>query len=207
MPTPCLWIDPNDPNLKRSVDALPATPGYCIFIDITGSTAMKQQGIHRWISLIHNCFANAELFLHPFSPIKGIGDALMFYIEALDLLQSGYIPLQVFDGLWEIATNTDPLFPVVKIGAAKCEQVYPMTFLRGNQDYYGIDIDLTARLQSLAREREVVIERQFYEAITANYLWTDNKEQFESYRALTGPTQEKLKGIPDVVEVFRTGGV
>ncbi|MGB7291042.1 MAG: hypothetical protein WBD99_02575 [Thermodesulfobacteriota bacterium] len=207
MPTRSFWIDPNDPNLKASVDALPATPGYCIFIDIAGSTRMKQQGIHRWVALIHNCFAIARCFLHPFPPIKGIGDALMFYIEAPDLAWTGYSPLRLFDGLWEMAANPDPLYPDVKIGAARCEHVYSMTFLRGNQDYYGIDIDLTAQLQSLAHAREVVIERRLYEAITANYLSIGNKEQFESYRALTGPIQVELKGISEVVEVFRGGGV
>ena len=84
MPTPSLWINPNNPELKRQVDSMLPTPGYCVFIDIAGSTAMKQKGIRHWIALIHNCFANAHLFLHPFSPVKGIGDALMYYIEAPD---------------------------------------------------------------------------------------------------------------------------
>jgi hypothetical protein len=206
MPTPSLWINPNDPELRRRVNSLQPTPGYCIFIDIAGSAAMKQQGIWQWIALIHNCFENARLFLYPFSPLKSIGDALMYYIELSDLRQSGYTPLQIFNGLWQTATENAPEFPVVRIGAAWCEQAYALTFLPGKQDYYGTDIDMTARLQSLAKEREVVIERRFYEGIAADYRGIGNQEQFESYRSLRGPRQESLKGIPNVTEVYRTHG-
>lgn len=204
MPTPSLWINPNDPGLRESVDALKPLPGYCIFIDIAGSTAMKQQGIRHWIALIHNCFANARLFLEPFSPVKSIGDEVMYYIELSDLRQSGYTPLQIFDGLWQTATETDARFPVVKIGAARCEHVYALSFLRGSQDYYGIDIDMTARLRSLARDHQVVVERRFYQEIASDYNRIGNQNQFDSFRCLRGPTQENLKGIPNAVEVFRT---
>lgn len=163
---------------------------------------MKQKGIRNWLSLIHNCFANAQTFLLPFSPIKSIGDALMFYIEASDL--GGHSSLQIFDGLWQIANDSDPIFPIVKIGAARCEEVYPITFFQGNQDYYGIDIDLTARLQSEAREREVVIERRFYDEITANYREIGNQDQFVSYHTLSGPVLTELRGIQNKIEVFRT---
>lgn len=206
MPTPSLWINTQNRDLRRCVDSLQPTPGYCIFIDIAGSTSMKQQGIRHWIALTHNCFANSHLFLEPFPPIKGIGDALMYYIELSDLERSGYTALQIFDGLWQIATDKDLNLPVVKIGAARCEQAYSLTFVRGNQDYYGIDIDMTARLQSLANEREVVIERRFYEDVTAGYQSIDNQEQFASYRSLRGPTQERLKGIPSIIEIYRTHG-
>ena len=165
---------------------------------------MKQQGIRHWIALIHNCFANVGMFLDPFSPLKGIGDALMYYIEAQDLEKSGYRPLQVFDGLWQVATDTDERFPVVKIGAAWCEQVYAITFLRGSQDYYGIDVDMTARLQALAQERQVVIERRLFDKIKADYEFFGNKNDFDSVRLLSGPKHELLKGIPAKIEVFRT---
>lgn len=206
MPTPSLWINPNDPGWKQRVDELQPIPGYCIFIDIAGSTAMKQRGIRHWVALIHNCFANAHLFLDPFSPLKGIGDALMYYIELSDLKQSGYTPLQMFDGLWKTATEPDSRFPAVRIGAARCEHVYALTFFRGSQDYYGIDIDMTARLQSLARARQLVIERRFYEEVAANYRAIGNQDQFGSFLSLRGPTPESLTGIPNAFEVFRTDG-
>ncbi len=189
------------------MDSLRPTPGYCIFIDIASSTAMKQQGLRTWVALIHNCFANAHLFLDPFPPIKGIGDALMYYIELSDLKQSHYNPLKIFDSLWQVATDKDPGFPEVKIGAARCEEAYSLTFLRGNLDYYGVDIDVAARLLGLAKEREVIVERRFYEDIAADYQSTGNREQFVSFRSLQGPKEETLKGIPNPVEVYRTHGM
>lgn len=165
---------------------------------------MKQKGIRHWIALIHNCFSNAGMFLDPFGPVKGIGDALMYYIESKDLEQSGYVPLQIFDGLYQVATETDDRFPIVKVGAAWCEDVYAISFLRGSQDYYGIDADLTARLQGLAHEGEVVIERRLYDRIKANYEHTGNKNDFPSFQSLVGPTRETVKGVPGQIEVFRT---
>lgn len=206
MPTPSLWIDLNDPGLKQRVDALQPTPGYCIFIDIAGSTAMKQHGIRQWIALIHNCFVNANRFLDPFSPVKSIGDALMYYIELSDLKQSGYTPLQIFDGLWQTAMGTDSRFPAVKIGVTRCDQVYAVTFLRGSQDYYGADIDMAARLKSLARERQVVIDGRLYDELAADYHRIHNQNQFASFRSLRGPMRETLKGFPNEIEVFRTDG-
>lgn len=205
MPTPSFFINPHSGNLKTELIKLRPTPGYCMFIDIAGSTKMKQDGFLNWVALIHNCFANAQTFLLPFSPVKEIGDAIMFYVEDGDLQRSGYVPLQLFDGLWKIATETDHIFPAVKIGAARCENAYSITFRQGNQDYYGIDIDMAARIQGEAQERQVVIERRLYDNITTNYNATGNKDNFESYRSLSGPVLRPLKGIPHEVELFRAG--
>jgi len=128
----------------------------------------------------------------------------MYYIEAQDLADSGYAPINVFDELWLIATEKAPHFPIVKIGAAWCEQVYSITFLKHSQDYYGIDIDLTSRLQSLAAERQVIIEKRLYDKVHADYQFFGNRDQFVSFKSLSGPSYESLKGIPNPVEVFRT---
>jgi hypothetical protein len=40
-----------------------------------------------------------------------------------------------------------------------------MTFFRGNRDDYVMDVDLTARLQAEAANREVVIDRRFYKRV------------------------------------------
>lgn len=204
MPSPCLLISPSNPNLKADVQALAKTPGICIFIDITGSTQMKCGSLKEWIAKIHNCFANAATFVPPqFVPIKSIGDALMYFIEEPDLASTGYTPMQIYEGLWQMATETATEFPEVKIGAAWCEEVYPITFFDGNRDYYGIDIDLTARLQSLAKSKEVVIDSRLRDKVLEHYSIAGNPDDFVGVRKLEGPEECSPKGIPHTVRIYR----
>lgn len=165
---------------------------------------MKCSTMTEWVAKIHNCFANSAAYLPPqFIPIKSIGDALMYYIEVSDLQKSGYSPLQIYDGLWQLATEKGPEFPDVKIGAAWCEEVYPITFFAGNRDYYGIDIDLTARLQSLANSKEVVIDSRLQGKVTSDFHQTGNQDDFVSVKKLKGPEKVAPKGIPHDVEIYR----
>ncbi len=62
----------------------------------------------------------------------------------------------------------------MKIGAASCEEAYPITFFPSNRDYYGIDIDMTARLQSLATSRDVVIDSRLRDKVVADYQRAGN---------------------------------
>jgi class 3 adenylate cyclase len=127
----------------------------------------------------------------------------MYFIEETDLLYSGYTPMQIYDGLWKMATETEPDFPEVKIGAAWCEEVYPITFFAGNRDYYGIDIDLTARLQSEAHNKEVVIDSRLCEKVVDCYRNTGNQDDYTSVSRLRGPEKVLLKGIPNPVTIHR----
>lgn len=207
MPTDPLFIDANDSKLKNKLDGLKKTPGYCIFIDIVGSTAMKQDGMSEWVALIHNCFADAATI---FKPLKSIGDELMFYIEGVDLESSGNTVLTIFDQLIQIATNSNSAYPPSKIVAAYCTSVYPMTFLRNTRDYYGIDIDRTARIRSTPMVRELVIDSNMYDKIKVEYDRTANKQQFPLFPLLKGPLtipHEDSKGIPLPIQVYRTGSL
>ena len=209
MPTPPLLIGANNPNLKEEVDALVQAPGYCIFIDIVGSTLMKQRNIRNWIALIHNGFANAGTFFDAFRPLKGIGDELMYYIEEADLVSSGYSAMQVFDGLYQIANESDASYPATKIVAAYCTSVYAMTFIPGARDYYGIDIDRASRLKGdcispSLREKEVIIDDQMYGRVRACYDRAGHPPQFASVLQLRGPTSHTAKGIPNAISIYRT---
>ena len=161
-----------------------------------------------WIALIHNTFSNVTTFLDSFAPLKGIGDELMYYIEEADLTASGYSPMQIFDALYQIANETEQDYPKTKIVAAYCSSVFPMTFIPGARDYYGIDIDRAARLKGdmtpAVREGEVLIDEGFYNRIMPSYEATGNKPQFISIQNLQGPTERTLKGIAEPVRVYRT---
>jgi class 3 adenylate cyclase len=197
-----IHIDPRDPEIRAKIINIQRVPGICIFIDITGSSQMKCSDAKEWISKIHNCFSNCRTLLHPFTPIKSIGDALMYYIESDELLLRGYSSLlPIYDGLWQIATEKAPSFPEVRIGAAWCEEVYPITFQQGTRDYYGLDIDLAARLQSTAESKEVVIDFHFYEKMLQTAKVPPS--QYISFRRLIGPEKVSLKGIPQKALIYR----
>jgi hypothetical protein len=202
MATDFLLIDSNDPKLKEKLDGLKPTPGYCIFIDIVGSTAMKLDGMYKWVALIHNCFSDAATI---FKPLKSIGDELMFYIEDADLESSGNTVLTIFDQLIQIATNSNSAYPPTKIVAAYCTSVYPMTFLPGTRDYYGIDIDCTARMKTIEpapMNRELVIDSRMYSKIKLQ----DSSNQFlPQIQRLIGPVEHEAKGISQSIQVYRTG--
>lgn len=209
MPTRPLLIDAKNSNLKADVDALEPVPGYCIFIDIVGSALLKQGSIYNWIALIHNGFANAGTFLNTFPPLKGIGDELMYYIEKDDLENNGYSVMQLFDALYQIANEQDTSYPATKIVAAYCESVYAMTFLPGARDYYGIDIDLAARLKGACispslRDKEVIIDGKMYQHVMKCYKNAGNQSQFASCLQLRGPTLHSAKGIPNQISIYRT---
>jgi hypothetical protein len=43
------YIDPTDRDLKSKIAALRPTPGFCFFIDIVGSTELKDKSLQEWI--------------------------------------------------------------------------------------------------------------------------------------------------------------
>src|SRR5260370_42020617 len=111
-----LLFDPNDPALKAKILSLQPSTGYCIFIDVVGSTKVKDETLPQWASRIYNTFTLARSFLPlQFQPLKGIGDALMFYITEDDLEKTGEVPLQLFHGLFSITAEEEEIFEKVKI--------------------------------------------------------------------------------------------
>ena len=102
-----LFINPNYREIREKIENLKPIPGYCIFIDIVGSTELKSHNLYEWISYIYNTFAtiNFSLF-YKFNPLKSIGDCLMFYIPESDMKDES--PLTLLDSLIDMAKSEDP---------------------------------------------------------------------------------------------------
>jgi len=178
-----------------------------VFIDIVGSTAMKQKGISQWIALIHNAFSVSKSFLSTFSrPLKGIGDELMYFVEDADMQAAGETALLLYDALFQIAGAASLNVPSTKIVAAYCRSVYPITFLPGTRDYYGADVDRAARLKTVdppLRDREVIIDDALQSQVMSEFRRIGNQAQFLSVGKLTGPCSFTAKGIPLPVTFYR----
>jgi hypothetical protein len=207
MPAKSVLIDPiSNPNLKEVLATLSATPGYCIFIDIVGSTAMKKSEISDWVAKIYNCFSDVDSFFYKFKPLKSIGDELMYFIEADDLEKTGETALGLYDSLFEIAKNTRDGYPETKICAAFCSSVYPLTFIENVKDYYGIDIDRAARLkgnQVDIKSRQVVIDSLMYNEVMKAASLIANRDQFVSLDQIKKPETFQAKGISDEIQFYR----
>lgn len=200
-----LYIDPTDPKLKDKISRLIPTSGYCIFVDIVGSTELKDKNLTKWILFIYNTFANiiGNLFM-AFNPLKSIGDELMFFIPESEL--KGETALSIFSALCniiKIINSNKSYLREVKIGVAYCQQAYDITFIKGTIDIYGKDIDLTSRLLSVAKSNEIIMNYEFVEQIHKKYNMIENKDQFEEVPLIVGPWPQQFKGFKKSVNIYK----
>jgi hypothetical protein len=196
-----LYINPNDPDLKEKIERISPTPGFCIFIDIVGSTKLKDQGLKRWIAFIYNVFANITTYLYmKFTPIKIMGDCFMFYIPESDMKDE--TALTIFDGLYKIISSNEPYLRDVKIGAAFCRDAYNISFIEGNLDFYGKDIDLASRLLSLARPKEIVFNDEFYNRVRRRHNSIINKDNFPYMDNITN-FSSPIRGFSEQISAYR----
>jgi class 3 adenylate cyclase len=157
-----LYADLRDADLARKLAVLTPVPGYCICVDIVGSTGLKGAGPDVWVTTTLEAFACVRSCLYAkFPPIKSLGDALMFFIPA-DAME-GETAASLVAACCDMAVERR-IAAETRIAGVLCEEAYPITFMPGRPDYHGSDIDVAFRLLELAGPREVVIDRRFYEA-------------------------------------------
>lgn len=198
------FIDPDAPEFKTQIMNLKPTPGYCFFFDIVGSTELKYKSLSEWLLLIYNTFANIHSYLSlKFRPLKSLGDGLLFFIPESDM--KGETPLSMFNSLCKLLNSNEPYLRHVKIGAAYCKNAYDISFIKNAPDIYGKDIDLTARLASLAGSKEIIMNSDFVEHIRAGYGYekTGNKAQFKEVKEIVGPWPVMLKGFENYVNIYK----
>lgn len=74
---PMLYADLRDADLIRKLAALTPVPGFCICVDIVGSSGLKSAGVSAWVTATLEALACVRSCLYAkFPPIKSIGDAL-----------------------------------------------------------------------------------------------------------------------------------
>ncbi|MEI7982873.1 MAG: hypothetical protein WCI71_14570, partial [Bacteroidota bacterium] len=163
--------DPNSETLVRALESIPRCPGTCFFMDINRSTDIKYSGgLTDWGRKLNNTFNNllyANHFQH--NIVKGIGDEMMLFITDEELVGKGtnnnYFALleDIYASLFLIRHHPDPdLFLNCKVAIHYCTEVYNITFFEGANDYYGSDIDLTARLMTKSVENRIVLSEKFF---------------------------------------------
>jgi class 3 adenylate cyclase len=73
------------------------------------------------------------------------------------------------------------------------------------EDIYGKDIDLTARLLSIAQPREIVMSETFVQRVRRDFETKarGNQDQFPEVNHITGPISETFRGFDTPIPVFK----
>ena len=199
------FTDPNSEEMIRTLEQIPPCPGICFFIDINRSTDMKYLGgLKDWGRKLNNTFNNllyANHFQHHI--VKGIGDEMMLYIPDEVLLRKNsnntcFALLEdIFAAIFLIKNHPDPdLYLSCKVAIHTCTDVHNITFFEGADDYYGSDIDLTARLMTKCVENRIVMSEKFYERATSDLEAMGLPPDTGCLSMVSDRFHENFRGVP-----------
>jgi class 3 adenylate cyclase len=200
--------NPFSEGIRQKLAKIPKTPGTCLFIDIINSTQIKYNcAIEEWGRKINNTFNFINVLNEfPGNVVKGIGDEIMLFIPDSDLRnKEGYhdhygLFLQIYSTFYNLKNFPDrSLFLECKAGIHHCTDVYNISFLPGANDYYGSDIDLTARLMSKSKANRIVISERFFQKMRANFIRKYSASNESPFHEVSGRYIEDFKGIPESV--------
>jgi class 3 adenylate cyclase len=197
--------NPNSGDLDAQLAYLPRCPGTCIFIDVVNSTGIKYSFEPRvWIKMLNNTF-NFISFLNDFPDhiVKGIGDELMLYIPDEELRSKQHITnhYRLLEEIYATLYNikhfpASDLFLPCKVAIHHCTDVYNITYFENYNDYYGLDIDLAARLMSKAQMHRIVISEQYYQMAVKSAKQKENDESCGCLKKVSEKNTDTFKGVP-----------
>ena len=201
--------DPNSPEIVEFLERIPTCPGTCFFIDINKSTDMKYTGgLKEWGRKLNNTFNFISLLNDfPDNIVKGIGDEIMLFIpdEVLKAKSTTRTYYQLLEEIYSTVYNiknfpVPDMFLPCKVSIHYCTEVFNISFFQGTNDYYGRDIDLTARLMTKAIENRIVLSEQFYRVVmrdlTAFHLPSDSG----CLTRISDKFLEQFRGVPERTE-------
>jgi len=170
---------------------------------------MKYQGgLRDWGRRLNNTF-NFISILNDFPDniVKGIGDEIMLFIPDEVLHQKrvirNYYSLleEIYSTLYNIKHfPVADMFLLCKVAIHYCTEVFNITFFKDANDYYGSDIDLTARLMSKSLENRIVISEKFLQKVWNDLDDTGSPHVTGCLAGLSDLYMEQFKGVPVVTE-------
>jgi class 3 adenylate cyclase len=199
------YNDPNSDEMIRTLEQIPKSPGICFFMDINRSTDIKYEGgLPDWGRKLNNTFNNL-LYANHFQKhiVKGIGDEMMLFIP--DEVLSGKSSNNTCFGLLEdiyaalflIKNHPDQgLYLNCKVAIHYCTEVYNITFFEHANDYYGSDIDLTARLMSKCVENRIVLSDKFYIKVVNDLITLGLPTDTGCLSGVSEKFLENFRGVP-----------
>ncbi|MEI6764612.1 MAG: hypothetical protein WCM76_03160 [Bacteroidota bacterium] len=195
--------------MQMLLESIPKCPGICFFMDINKSTDLKYAcGIADWGRKLNNTF-NFLVYSNHFEKdvVKGIGDEIMLFIPDTELKKKypagGYYNLleDIYAALFMINNHPDAsLFLNCKVSIHYCTEVYNITFLEGANDYYGSDIDLTARLMTKCTENRIVLSEEFLAKVRNDLEAQSLPIDKGCLHQISDRLSENFKGVPGSTE-------
>jgi class 3 adenylate cyclase len=199
------YKNPVSDEIERKLRQIPKCPGTCFFIDIINSTDIKYNSeLWEWGRKLNNTF-NFISFLNDFpdNVVKGIGDELMLYIPDEELKAkktvNNYISLieEIYATIDNIKNYPVPnVFLNCKVSIHYCTEVYNISYFKGANDYYGQDIDLTARLMAKSKINRIILSEKFYTRVENNLVKLNIRKENTCLRHLSEKYIEDFKGVP-----------
>jgi class 3 adenylate cyclase len=135
--------------------------------------------------------------------VKGIGDEMMLYLPDTELKNNDafndYLSL-----LGEIYATMDTLinhplkelFYECKVGIHYCTDVFNISFFEGVNDYYGKDIDSSARLMTKAKGNRIVMSEAFFEKVLLDIKEQGLNSENTVIANISNTYIEDFKGVP-----------
>lgn len=203
------YHNPRSEEMHQMIEELEPVPGVCIFIDLINSTADKyRDDKNTWIKKVNNTF-NFISVLNQFPNyvVKGIGDEMMLYLPDSELKTNNafnnYLSL-----LGEIYATMDTLinhplkelFYECKVGIHYCTHVYNISFFEGVNDYYGKDIDNSARLMAKAKGNRIVMSEAFFNKVLLDITALGLRHEETIIEDISNIYIEDFKGVPKPFE-------
>ena len=199
------YRDPYSEDMILNLKGIPKCPGTCFFMDINKSTDMKYSGgLPDWGRKLNNTF-NFILYLNHFenNVVKGIGDEVMLFISDEELFEkpanNNYFSLlqDIYSSLFNIKNYPDKeIFLDCKVSIHYCTEVYNITFFEGKNDYYGSDIDLTARLMTKCIDNRIVMSEKFLIKVKNDLVSLGLQTDSGCLERISDKFLENFKGVP-----------
>ncbi|MBN1197776.1 MAG: hypothetical protein JXA23_00395 [Bacteroidales bacterium] len=203
------FTDPNSSEMEEFLASIPTSPGTCFFIDINKSTDLKYTGgLPDWGRKLNNTFNFISLLNDfPDNIVKGIGDEIMLFIPDEKLREKKTIKTyyQLLEEIYSTVYNiksfpVSEMFLPCKVSIHYCTEVYNVTFFKGANDYYGRDIDLTARLMTKAMENRIVLSEKFLQKVQHDLLELELPSDYGCLSHVSEKLLETFRGVPERTE-------
>ena len=203
------FTNPNSPEMAEFLHSIPTCPGTCFFIDINKSTDLKYSGgLPDWGRKLNNTFNFISLLNDfPDNIVKGIGDEIMLFIPDEQLKEKKSIRTyyqlleEIYSTVFNICSFPVPeMFLRCKVSIHYCTEVYNITFFKNANDYYGRDIDLTARLMTKAVENRIVLSEKFFIKVQNDLVNLGLPPDYGCLSKISGKFLEQFRGVPEQTE-------